>query len=151
MTAGRKLGPRATKNNGTGSVRCVFRPTPMQNALPNSWPKLLGEDARAISSSGLGEDLRRFAHRAFSLKLARTHRIHHRGHARWPTNTADAFDTRYGGKLVAPRRLPGKNGAPKVKLASARSGTMDCHKQFSSEQGRVYNPNDSSKAQSNSG
>ena len=67
MTAGRKLGPRATKNNGTGSVRSVFRPIPMQNALPNSWPKLPGEDARAVSSSGLREDLSRFAHRAFSL------------------------------------------------------------------------------------
>src|SRR6516225_10013221 len=56
------------------------------------------------------------------VKFGRAHRIHHRGHARWPTSTADAFDTRYGGKLVVPRRLPGKNGAPKVKLASARSG-----------------------------
>jgi hypothetical protein len=65
MTAGREVGPRATKNNETGSVRSVFRPIPMQSALPNSWPKLLGEDARVTSSSRFGEDLRRFAHRAF--------------------------------------------------------------------------------------
>ena len=142
MTAGRKLGPRATKNNGTGSVRSVFRPIPMQNALPNSGPKLLGEDARP---SGLGEDLRRFADRAFSLSsvvpIESTTVVMRDGRQIPPT----LFDTRYGGnwRLVARRRLPGKNGAPKVKLASARSETMDCHKQFSSEQGRVYNPNDS--------
>ena len=67
MTAGRKLGPRATNNNGTGSVRSVFRPVPVQNALPNSGPKLVGEDACAIFPPGLGEGLRRFADRAFSL------------------------------------------------------------------------------------
>src|SRR6516225_9321485 len=35
------------------------------------------------------------------VKSARTHRIHHRRHARWPTNTAAAFDARLRRKLVA--------------------------------------------------
>jgi hypothetical protein len=82
-----------------------------------------------------GEDLRRLAHRAFSLSwvvpIESTALVMRDG------RLADAFDypLQRNWRLVAPRRLPGKNGAPKVKLASARSGTMDCHRQFSSEEG----------------